>query len=236
MTQDNFSAADESRRLVRLSRTAALATLRGGAPYASLVTVATDPDGSPILLLSDLAVHSRNLAADVRASLLYDTHVDGDPLTGTRVTLSGRLERLSGDAANLDVTRRRFLARQPDAALYAGFSDFAFYRMALDDAHLVAGFGRIVDLAPSDLLIETAGAEALITEEESLLETINRDHAQTVAALAGNPADSGAVWNAIGCDPAGLDLVAGNRTARLDFDTPVLSGDMLLGWLEKRRT
>ena len=104
-------------------------------PYASLVLVAVDHDLSPILLLSDLAEHTKAIAADDRVSLLFDgTHGLDQPLTGPRVTLVGRAART--DDARL---ARRFLARHPDAEMYAGFKDFHFYRVAVERAHLVGG-------------------------------------------------------------------------------------------------
>ncbi len=139
-----------ARSLVRAAETASLATIQrdAGGPYASLVLVAADDDGIPILLLSDLAEHSRNLAADGRASLLFDgTAGFEDRLTGPRLTVLGRA-RASGEPRH----RARFLARHTGAARYAGFGDFRFYRIAVESAHLVAGFGRIHELGADELL------------------------------------------------------------------------------------
>ena len=135
--------AASARRILRRVARAALGTLlrdAGGAPYVSLVNVATDHDGAPLLLLSDLADHTRNLAADQRASLLLDdTGAREDPLAGERADRAGtaRADRASRSH------RRRYLARHPVAAMYADFRDFNFYRLAVERAHLVAGFGRI---------------------------------------------------------------------------------------------
>src|SRR5581483_5762903 len=112
-----------------------------GDPYCSLVNVATAADGSPLLLISKLAVHTRNIMADPRCSLMIDERKQGDPLQGGRVMLMGTAVKTDDPAV-----RRRYLARQPEAELFAGFADFAFYEMKLKGAHLVAGFGRIVDL------------------------------------------------------------------------------------------
>jgi len=133
-------AVRAARRLLKRARLAALATslVRGGWPYASLVTVAADADGSPILLLSDLADHTKNLAGDPRASLLID-EAEGlaNPQTAERLTVMGRLKR--SDDPSL---RRRFLSMHPKARLYADFGDFHFYRMTVTRAHYVGGFGR----------------------------------------------------------------------------------------------
>ncbi len=142
----------KARALLHQAGRACLATLLDGAPYASLVLVAEDEDGSPILLLSDLAEHAKNLKRDQRASLLIDgTAGLPDALAGPRVTLLGSLER-SGDQR----LKTRFLARHPSAAAYAGFGDFACYRMKLARAHLVEGFGRIEWIAPEDFLSPAA--------------------------------------------------------------------------------
>ena len=111
-------------------------------PYASLVLIATEPDGSPILLLSRLARHTQNLERDPRASLLLDaTDGLGDPLAGGRVTLLGDVRPSTSLSA-----RERFLARHPSAQAYAGFADFSFYQLGLSTAHFIGGFGRIIDL------------------------------------------------------------------------------------------
>ncbi len=144
------SNAAIARALLRTVGTGSLATLRAdGGPFASYVLTAPAGDGSPILLLSDLAVHSENLARDRRASLLLvgEAAAGSEAATVPRLTLTG-----SASKHNNAALRRLFLARHPEAAGYAGFADFAFYRFGIDSCHLVAGFGRIVDLSPADLL------------------------------------------------------------------------------------
>ena len=134
----------EARILLRRARTGTLASLNaeGGTPYASLVNVATDIEGQPLILVSTLAWHTRNLLADGRASLMVaEPPASGDALTGPRVTVMGRFV-----PSELEQVRRRYLARHPQAALYAGFGDFSFWRMEPELAHAVAGFGRIETL------------------------------------------------------------------------------------------
>jgi hypothetical protein len=129
----------DPRALMRGQATAALGTLMDGAPYASLVLVAFDADGSPLLLLSRLAQHTKNLLADPRVSLLFDgTAGLDDPLTGPRLTVLG-----SAAACPDTDALQRYLARHPSAAAYAGFSDFGLYRVTIARGQLVAGFGRI---------------------------------------------------------------------------------------------
>ena len=134
------SLAAAVRELLRRASRACLATLtEGGAPYASLVLTADDGRGAPLLLLSDLAEHAKNLKRDQRASLLVETaEPAGDPLASARATFLGEAERVVDDLA-----KATFVARHPSAAGYAGFRDFALYRLLVARIHLVAGFGRI---------------------------------------------------------------------------------------------
>ena len=151
MTDTSEDLPALARRLTRAADRAVLATaLAGdGRPYASLVLMACDPGGSPLLLLSNLAEHTRNLTADPRVSLLVDgTAGHEDPLTGPRLTLLGRVA-----ATDAPGCRARFLARHPESAAYADFGDFRFYRVSIERGHLVAGFGRIRWLEPPALTI-----------------------------------------------------------------------------------
>lgn len=209
-----FEAAKAAKLLLREARTAALATLDAdSAPYASLVQVANLPDATPILLLSNLARHTRNLAADSRASLLLEERREGSELEGGRISLKGRVVREDGEAA-----RRRYLLRHPDAAGFAGFADFAFYRFELEGAHLVAGFGRIVDLGREDLIADLAGAEPILAAEAGAVEHMNADHADAVALYAANLLGAPAgEWRIVGLDPEGCDLMLGARVRRLNF-------------------
>jgi putative heme iron utilization protein len=211
------------RRLVRSALKGALATLdrSSGHPYASLVTVATDAAGEPLLLVSRLAIHTQNLERDARASLLVDASgSDGDPLAGGRVSVIGRAVRLDPGA---DATeRRRFLARHPAAEGYAGFADFAFWRLVVERAHYVGGFGRIVALAREDIVLDLAGRERLLAAEADIVAHMNADHADALALyatrlLGAEPSD----WRMTGIDPEGLDLVAGGMGLRLEFDSAI---------------
>src|SRR5882672_4021818 len=150
----DFDASKLARSLLRRSRQGALATLVPGSgdPYCSLVNVASHPDGSPILLISRLAIHTRNLLDDPRVSLMLDERAEGDPLEGARIMLAGKAERAdSGDEA---VLRRRYLNAHPSAEVFVNFKDFSFFKIRPAGAHLVAGFGRIVDLMPEQFLTE----------------------------------------------------------------------------------
>src|SRR5436190_20849745 len=169
-----FDPAVAAKKLLREGRSGALATLMQGSgdPYCSLVNVATAADGAPLLLISRLAVHTKNILADPRVSLMIDERKAGDPLQGARVMLMGT----AAVTDDKDV-RRRYLDRQPEAEMFAGFADFAFYRVTLKGAHLVAGFGRIVDLKPDDILTPVDDAAELTEAEPGILAHMNHDHA-----------------------------------------------------------
>ena len=185
-------------------------------PYASLVLVAVDHDLSPILLLSDLAEHTKAIAGDPRVSLLFDgTHGLDQPLTGPRVTLMGRASRTDDDRL-----ARRFLARHPDAGMYAGFKDFHFYRIAIERAHLVAGFGKIRWLAAGEL--QSAPAKGLAESESGIVSHMNQDHADALQLYADRLLGlAGSDWRMTGIDADGIDLRQGGRVARLAFDAPL---------------
>lgn len=219
--------AAKARSLLRAADRAVLATIdrRGGGPYASLVLLATAAEGAPILLISRLAEHTRNLEADPRASLLIDGSAGHrQPLEGPRVTLTGTAARLDGGAAG--PARSRFLARHPDSRRYADFGDFAIWRIAVGAGHLVAGFGRIAGIEGDALLPGVDDASALIAAEAEIVDHMNADHGDAVdlyaRVLLGR---EGAGWRITGIDPEGADLRRDGAVARLAFDRRVTSPD-----------
>jgi heme iron utilization protein len=221
----DFDPAKLAHSLLRRSRQGALATLMPGSgdPYCSLVNVASHPGGSPILLLSRLAVHTKNILADSRVSLMLDERAEGDPLEGARIMLAGRAEEASGEAAK--ILRRRYLGAHPSAEAFVEFKDFSFFRIIPSGSHLVAGFGRIVDLKPEQFLTDLSGAEGLLEAEAGAVEHMNDDHREAMELYATRllGAES-ADWRCTGCDPDGMDMQAGNETLRLDFPERVTSG------------
>lgn len=226
-----FDAKTAAKKLLREARGGALATLMAetGDPYCSLVNVASDFDGTPILLISQLAIHTKNILADARVSLMLDERKEGDPLQGARVMLRGRAERADG----ADV-RRRYLARQPEAEVFADFPDFAFYRITLAGAHLVAGFGRIVDLKPQEILTDISGADELRAAEDGAVAHMNDDHADAcrlyATKLLGAPDGD---WRCAGFDPEGMELQNGRIALRLPFAKRVIGAGALRAMLKQ---
>lgn len=219
MNKPEITPGDKARQLIRTAAMASLGTImdESGYPFVSLVTLGSDTYGAPLMLLSRLAWHSRNIHADPRVSLLIEAPAGpGDPLAGARVTLWGRVEAIRDEQS-----RRRYLARQPHAEGYIGFEDFSLYRMTMEGGHSVAGFGRIVTLEPEAILLDPARYSAVAEAEAGIVEHMNEDHSDAVALYAthllGAPERD---WRMAACDPDGCDLTDGEAVLRLDFPEP----------------
>ena len=217
-----FDPLAESKRLLRQTRAGTLATLNGsGDPFASLITVATDPDGSPLILVSQLSSHTRHMDKDPRVSLLLAETGAGDPLAHPRLTITGRAAKVVDPDARRAV-RARFLARHPKAELYADFADFSFWRIAMEQIHLNGGFARAARFPADRLLTPVANAAALLEAEDGAVAHMNADHRDALSLyaekLAGKPPGD---WIVTGIDPDGMDLAWDDLTARIPFATPV---------------
>lgn len=215
---DIFDGAALAKRLLRTIRSGALATLdaSSGHPFASLVTVATDIDGSPLLLMSTLSQHRANLEADPRVSILLAEQGKGDPLAHPRLTVIGRAERSSDPKV-----RSRFIARHPKAKLYADFSDFAFFRLVVEGAHLNGGFARAMSLRPAQLLSDLRASSALVEAHDGAVAHMNEDHRDALRLYATKLAKArDGDWRATGIDPEGIDLALADDTVRIWFPAP----------------
>jgi putative heme iron utilization protein len=224
----DFNPSRTAKSLLRRSRQGALATVmvNSGDPYCSLVNVAANPDGAPLLLISRLAVHTKNILADSRVSLMLDERGAGDPLEGSRIMVAGRAEELAGEAATL--ARRRYLAAHPSAQAFADFKDFAFFRIAPSGLHLVAGFGRIIDLKPAQFLTDISDAADLLEAEAGAVEHMNEDHREAMNLYATRLLGAEAAeWRCTGCDPEGMDMQAEGQILRLEFPERVRTGTEL---------
>jgi putative heme iron utilization protein len=226
----DFDPKAVAKDLLRATRAGALATIdrNTGHPFASLVNVATDVDGSPLILVSRLSTHTANLEIDGRASLLLASTGKGDPLAHPRLTLLGSFAQIARDDPELPRIRRRFLARHPKSELYVGFGDFSFWRLKTVSAHLNGGFARAADLKAADVMTDIAGAENLIDAEEGAVAHMNDDHAEAVRLYATKlmGAEEGP-WRLTGLDPDGLDLARGDATLRLPFAQRVVNAEQL---------
>jgi putative heme iron utilization protein len=216
----DFRPLDVARSLLRTTRTGTLATLdrNSGHPFASLVNVATDVDGAPLILVSRLATHTANLECDGRASLLLAETGKGDALAHPRLTVLGTMAPVGRDSAEEPRIRRRFLSRHPKSELYAGFADFAFWRMGTVSAHLNGGFARAADLSAAEMMTNVSDARALVEAEADAIAHMNADHAEAcrlyASKLLGAPDGD---WRCVGLDPDGLELQRGQTALRLIF-------------------
>ena len=211
----------EIRNLMRGSRSAALSTglaQADGWPYGSMVTVAIDQDASILLLMSELSDHTRNIAADNRACLLFSQPTrHRNPQRGARVSIMGKVRR----------TRKhehaaRFLTMHPEAELYAGFGDFSFYRMTVERAHWVGGFAKAQWLTGKHVTPDPKTARALAEAEIGIVRHMNDDHGDAIDLYARKLLSRrGRDWRLAGIDTDGADLVRDGRFARLNFDHPI---------------
>ncbi|CAH1656795.1 MULTISPECIES: DUF2470 domain-containing protein [unclassified Chelatococcus] len=213
----SFDQIGAAKTLLRSTRYGALGSLDAeNAPYTSLVNVGTDVDGAPVILISRLALHTKNILRDSRVSLMLSHVGGGDPSAHPRISIKGRASLTTDENA-----RRRFLARHPGSAGYSTFADFGFYRIEPESAHLVAGFGRIYSLQAAEFMTDLTGAEAIVAGEAGAVAHMNEDHADALELYAVKllGQEPGA-WQATGIDPDGLDLMLGDKTARLPFPKP----------------
>jgi putative heme iron utilization protein len=226
----DFDAVAVAKALLRVTRAGTLGTIdrNTGHPFGSLVNVATDVDGSPLILISRLATHTANLEKDGRASLLLVSPGRGDPLAHPRLTVMGTFAPVGREDASAPRLRQRFLGRHPKSELYAGFADFSFWRLNVVSAHLNAGFARAADLKADDLMTDVSDAQALIDAEAGALAHMNADHADAIRLYATKlvGADDGP-WRLTSLDPEGIDLAQSDATLRLPFLQRVTTADAL---------
>lgn len=214
-----------ARCLARAASMASLATQSGGQPFVSLVTPAFAADFTPLMLLSSLSEHTRQLRAEPRCALLLTGAPEGsNPQTAPRLTLTGLATEVP--PAQVAALKARWLARHPYAALYANFGDFSLWRLELGGALLVGGFARANRLKLRELLPEATAASTIAAAAEDILGHVNADHADAVAVIAtgllGGPAGD---WRMVSVDTDGADLAAGEIVLRLAFGAPVTVPD-----------
>jgi putative heme iron utilization protein len=184
------SYAERARTLAYLVRSGALATLsrkHPGHPFASVMPYALDEHGQPLVLVSSMAMHTQNLQADPRASLLVTQPVAnapgqeaGDPLAAARLTLLGEAQQLGApDAAK---AREAYLARHPRAAYWVDFDDFSFWRLDVRDVYFVGGFAAMDWVTADDY--RAASPDPLADAGPGIIGHMNKDHADALIAYA----------------------------------------------------
>jgi putative heme iron utilization protein len=224
------SYAERARTLVHLGRAGALSTLsrrQPGHPFGSVMPYAPDEAGAPLLLISSMAMHTQNLEADSRASLLVtQPGWTEDPLAGGRVTLMGSAARVT--AAERTTVRDRYLARHPRAAYWVDFEDFSFWRLAVVELYFVGGFAAMDWVAGAGYA--EARPDPLADAAEEIIAHMNRDHAKALLTLARAHLDPSAEEaTMLSVDRLGfrLRVRSGERLhgARIGFPSEVTTAD-----------
>ena len=211
-------------KLIRCARKGAMASLHSESkqPYASLVTLASTPSGTPLFLISKLAIHTKNIQNNPHISILIDdSDHTGNPVEGARVTLQGQ-----ATTAVEQWARHRFLTFHPDAEQYSDFKDFDFYYLKVKQAHFVGGFGKIQTLPANEFLVDVSSASSLIEAETEILSHMNEDHAEVVELIATRLLKAEPDrWRMIECDPAGFNIGNGVSVLRMEFSRQINSPD-----------
>lgn len=229
--QDRDAFIKDVRRMIFSARSGSLATThrgRFGGPYVSLNACVADHDGGIIFLLSDLSDHTQNLYSDPRAAFLIEEGSGlQNPQRGPRVSLMGKVEKT--DHAR---HRARYLARHPEARMYEGFGDFAYFKLSVERIHYVGGFAKAQWIKPEETNLDQKTAQAFADVEPGVVEHMNDDHSSAVDLYATHYLKrKGTGWQMTGVDAFGLDLSLDGRTARLCFDKPLNRPDQIRGIL-----
>lgn len=228
--------AFSARALVRVASKAALGTVMpDGSPLVTLVALATAPSGTPLLLLSQIAAHTQNIARDARVSLLTtDGGVPDDPMTGARLSLTGQVLALDGQ--NALRAKARFTQRHPGSGPYDTELDFRYFQLEIAQGRFNQGFGAFRKMGPSDLTI--IAPHELAEAEEGIISHMNEDHGSAIDYYACQLLDrTSGGWRMTGIDAEGADLMRGGETARLSFasriSTPKEARDTLISLAQR---
>jgi heme oxygenase (biliverdin-IX-beta and delta-forming) len=238
------SFAERARTLVYLCRTGSLSTLsrkQTGFPFGSVMPYGLDDHGRPIFLISTMAMHTQNLQADPRASLLVTApDAASDPLGAARATLVGSVLPVPGP--EVAETRTLYLDRYANARYWVDFEDFSFYRMEVVDVYYVGGFGVMGWVAAADY--DGAKPDPLADSAPEIIRHMNADHSDALVLLArtfGGMESQEATMTSV--DRLGfhvrLKIPDGMRGARIAFSrevsTPAEARAMLVEMVQQAR-
>ena len=212
---------EDARRFVRAQHSGVLSTISQrveGFPFGSVAPFVTDHSGCPVILISTLAEHTKNLDANPRCSLIVQPY-SPDMQTMGRATVIGHATRL----ADKDAIGPRYLRFHPQAEAYFAMHDFSFYRIEPVRVRWIGGFGKIHWVEPADYLLEE---DPLASQESGILGHMNADHGENLVAYCrhvhGVEVDSAVM---IGTDPDGFDVRAGSQALRFEFPSPILNAE-----------
>lgn len=213
-----MSAAAEARQFLSATHSGVLSTISArleGYPFGSIAPFVLDHDGNPLILISTIAEHTKNIQADARVSLIAFDPGASDMQAGARLTVIGKAIPMDKDEA----LRARYLRYFPQAEGYFDMHDFLFHRIEVEQARFIGGFGKI-HWIPGDEL--RAPANRLAAQEAAILDHMNADHAENLSAYCRHVHGIEAAQAImIGIDTAGFDVRANDKLLRFAFDTPV---------------
>ncbi len=222
--ETSADAITQARELMRLARHGSISVLEPetGYPFVSRTNCVLTMQGEPVFLMSDLSAHTKAIKQDPRTALLLGEPGKGDPLAHPRITVIGQTERVDKEKnPELEThLRTRYINRHPKAELYNSLPDFFIYKMKVERASMNAGFGKAYELTREELLLDETAANELAPVENRIVTHMNEDHLDAIQHYAENLCGKEpAKWTISACDPEGVDLIAGDKTARLRFDT-----------------
>lgn len=222
-----------AKALMRTSRYGALAVLDSltGRPLASRVAVATDVNGTPIILVSGLAAHTPALIAHPACSLLLGETGKGDPLAHPRITLHCTAHKVERNSAEYSHTRRRYLNHNPKGSLYVNLGDFVFFRLAVESASLNGGFGKAFNLSRADLINSPEMARGIALSEQDDIDDLNSKLETEIGLHAKRHNEAAGRWKITSLDPDGFNLSNGDHIIRSHFPVQADSGDVALKML-----
>jgi putative heme iron utilization protein len=213
-----MNAAAEARQFLSATHSGVLSTISArleGYPFGSIAPFVLDHDGNPLILISTIAEHTKNIQADARVSLIAFDPGASDMQAGARLTVIGKAIPMDKDEA----LRARYLRYFPQAEGYFDMHDFLFHRIEVEQARFIGGFGKI-HWIPGDEL--RAPANRLAAQEAAILDHMNADHAENLSAYCRHiHGIEAAQAIMIGIDTAGFDVRANDKLLRFAFDTPV---------------
>ena len=213
-----MSAAAEARQFLSATHNGVLSTISArlaGYPFGSIAPFVLDHEGCPLILISTIAEHTKNIQADARVSLIAFDPASPDMQASGRLTVIGKAQIAEKDAS----LRARYLRYFPQAEGYFDMHDFLFYRIEMTQARFIGGFGKIHWIPGDELRYP---ANRLAGQEAGILEHMNTDHAENLQAYCRHVHDvETAQAVMVGIDTAGFDVRAGDRLLRFAFETPV---------------
>ncbi len=221
MSENYRKAVRDARRLARTHSNGILSTLSAdmdGWPFGSVAPYILDFEGHPILLLSDLAQHSRNIQRDSRVSLLAWEDEKSDIQQSGRATLMGRATVIEGDAT----LRDRYLRYLPQAQEYFAIHDFRFYKLSVERVRFIGGFGDIHWIRGEDYCLSRESFDAeLVAAESGAVVHMNADHKDALIRYCRALGVDESEPRLVGIDPEGFDIATRGGRLRIDFDVPV---------------